>query len=166
MSDHGSRKSVSHIKSGKDFFTFNAMRCILCGGPVDIIASTWCFESHFFRNLEEGRIQADLASGMKIFPLTHLVNSLIRDLFPPFLFSAPVRPVDFPPPIRETTLDGSNMGNFSTVTPSGISFNKLGSTTGTSGFSGVKITGSHPKLFRYFENFNQRCTPAPPDGGQ
>ena len=133
---------------------------------MDIIASTWCFESHFFRNLEEGRIQADLASGMKIFPLTHLVNSLIRDLFPPFLFSAPVRPVDFPPPIRETTLEGSNMGNFSTVTPSGISFNKLGSTTGTSGFSGVKITGSHPKLFRYFENFNQRCTPAPPDGGQ
>ena len=133
---------------------------------MDIIASTWCFESHFLRNFEEGRIQADLASGMKIFPLTHLVNSLIRDLFPPFLFSAPVRPVDLLPPITETTLDGSNMGNFSTVTPSGISFNKLGSTTGTSGFSGVKITGSHPKLFRYFENFNQRCTPAPPDGGQ
>ena len=112
---------------------------------MDMIASTWFFASHFLRNLEDGLIHAALASGMKTFPLTHLVNSLIKDLFRLFLFSAPVRPVDFAPPITETTLEGSNMGNFNTVIPSGISFNKLESSTGTSGFSGVKITGSHPK---------------------
>ena len=58
------------------------------------------------------------------------------------------------------------MGLFITSIPLGTSLCKPSSKTGYSPFLTVKITGFQLCFGRYLTNFNQRCTPAPPEGGQ
>jgi hypothetical protein len=94
------------------------------------------------------------------------MNPFIIEVFFPDVVEAPILVVDIFLPNKETTLEGSKIGILSTCTKDETSSKSVASSTGTSGFSGVKTTGSHPNSGRYFENFNHRCTPAPPDGGQ
>ena len=50
-------------------FSFRAIRCMLWGGPVEMIASTGFSCRYFRRNLTDGLIQYLRASGIKRFPL-------------------------------------------------------------------------------------------------
>src|SRR4051794_12348692 len=66
----GSRKSASQ-GIPVFCFTLSAIRCMLCGGPVETIASAGLFFNHVVKNFTEGLIQNFLASGIKKFPRIH-----------------------------------------------------------------------------------------------
>ena len=106
------------------------------------------------------------ASGRKKFPRMNRANFCSRLGFPSLakpLYGAVFEHVNFLyrlyaplQQVRYTFKSGS------------ISVSSEGSRIGYSAKAGstVRTTGQMPKSGRYFTNFNQRCTPGPPDGGQ
>src|SRR5690606_15261223 len=60
----------------------------------------------------------------------------------------------------------SQMGSLKTSAAGLTSARSDSSRIAKEGFSGVSTYGCHPNSGRYFTNFNHRCTPLPPEGGQ
>ena len=78
----------------------------------------------------------------------------IKEVLPFEEVDAPILFVEVFPPKNFITLEGSKIGIFKTSIVGCTSSRSEWSSTGTSGFSGVKITGSQPSSGKNLENFN------------
>ena len=164
MSDHGSRKSATHGRSGNAFFTPRAIKCVEWGGPVETTASTGQRASSFFSRRTDGRIQSIRESGMKTLPRTHCIHVAPPPDVPPE--DAPRRSWGLPPLSRSSHAAGSTIRPRHTVVVGSTSASSWGSVKGYAAPSGTYTMGCQPFSGRYLVNFSHRWTPPPPEGGQ